>query len=243
MSSKPTVDIVIPVLNEQAAIPVCIEALFEHLKMETRYDWRLVVVDNGSTDDTFQVTTDISKIISNVSCIKLSQRGRGRAIKTAWNKSNADVMVYMDVDLSTRLDALIPLVKSIYHGGADICVGSRLMKGSTVLGRTVGREITSRGYNLLIDLLFPNNNFSDAQCGFKAVSPKVVDKILPMIRDNEWFFDTELLLVSERNLVKIKEIPVHWTDDQDTRVKIIPTIWKDIKGLIRLRFTRQSRVL
>lgn len=236
MFSRPTVDIVIPVLNEEVSLPFCLEKLLEYIKSQPRYEWNITIADNGSTDLTGQIGQDFSKNNLNISYVYLSERGRGRALKYAWSESNCDVMVYMDVDLSTNLNALITLVDSIYVDNFDLCVGSRLSQESKVVGRKMIREVMSRGYNLLIKILFPFNGFSDAQCGFKGVSNKVVKNILPYIKDNEWFFDTELLLMCKYNSMSLKEIPVYWKDDPNTRVKIIATIWKDIKGLFRLRF-------
>ena len=172
---------------------------------------------------------------SNVYYLRLKEKGRGRALKRAWGNSTSEVMIYMDVDLSTNLDALIPLIDGIIIENFDICVGTRLSKKSKVIGRKFIREIMSRGYNFLISCFFPWKGFSDAQCGFKGISKKVGYNILPYIKDNEWFFDTELLLACRHYSIPVKEIAVNWVDDPDTRVKILPTVWKDIKGLIRLR--------
>ena len=141
----------------------------------------------------------------------------------------------MDVDLSTGLEALPSLVTSIVGEGYELAIGSRLSKGSQVVNRSLKREVTSRGYNILIHLFFPMTKFKDAQCGFKAVSRRAAESLVPLVEDNAWFFDTELLLLAGKASYAIKEIPVHWEDDPDTRVKIISTAWEDIKGLLRLR--------
>ena len=167
---------------------------------------------------------------------RLDQRGRGRALKKAWLESDADVRLYMDVDLSTDLKALPPLVAAIAEDEYEVAIGSRLLPGSEVVDRTLRREITSRGYNALIHMLFPFPGFKDAQCGFKAVSRMAATNLVPLARDNAWFFDTELLLLANKARYRIKEIPVHWEDDPDTRVKIVSTAWEDVKGLLRLRF-------
>ena len=231
-----TVDIVIPVLNEELALPVCLEKLYAFVERHPERDWSVIVADNGSTDGTADIASELTRQHKNLSVTRLDQRGRGRALKKAWSESGADVRLYMDVDLSTDLKALPLLVSAIADEGYDVAIGSRLAKGSEVVDRTLKREITSRGYNALIHIFFPFPGFKDAQCGFKAVSGKAADNLIPLIRDNAWFFDTELLLLAGKSDYPIKEIPVHWKDDPDTRVKIVSTAWEDVKGLLRLRF-------
>lgn len=231
-----TVDIVIPVLNEEVALPVCLEKLYVFIERHPERNWRVVVADNGSTDRTTEIASELVGRYRDLSVSRLDQRGRGRALKKAWSESDADVRLYMDVDLSTDLKALSPLVSAIADEGYEVAIGSRLTHGSEVVDRTLKREITSRGYNILIHLLFPFPGFKDAQCGFKAVSRRAADNLIPLIKDNAWFFDTELLLLAGKSGYGIKEIPVHWEDDPDTRVKIASTAWEDVKGLLRLRF-------
>ena len=231
-----TVDIVIPVLNEEVALPGCIEKLYAFIADHPDLDWRVVVADNGSTDRTTEIAHELAEKHAGLSVSRLDQRGRGRALKQAWSESDADVRLYMDVDLSTDLKSLPALVSAIVDDGYEVAIGSRLMKGSEVVDRTLKREITSRGYNILIHLFFPLTKFKDAQCGFKAVSRRAADNLVPLAKDNAWFFDTELLLLAGKAGYGIKEVPVHWEDDPDTRVKIISTAWEDVKGLLRLRF-------
>jgi len=231
-----TVDIVIPVLNEEVALPSCIEKLLAFTADCPERDWRIVVADNGSTDRTTDIASALSETHSNISLSRLEQRGRGRALKKAWGESNADIRLYMDVDLSTDLKALPPIVAAIADDGYDVAIGSRLTKGSEVVDRTLKREITSRGYNFLIHLFFPLTKWKDAQCGFKAIARRTAENVLPLVKDNAWFLDTELLLLAGKAGYDIKEIPVHWEDDPDTRVKIVSTAWEDVKGLLRLRF-------
>ncbi len=231
-----TVDIVIPVLNEEVALPVCLEKLYVFIERHPERNWRVVVADNGSTDKTTEIASELVGRYRDLSVSRLDQRGRGRALKKVWSESDADVCLYMDVDLSTDLKALSPLVSAITDEGYEVAIGSRLTHGSEVVDRTLKREITSRGYNILIHLLFPFPGFKDAQCGFKAVSRRAADNLIPLIKDNAWFFDTELLLLAGKSGYGIKEIPVHWEDDPDTRVKIASTAWEDVKGLLRLRF-------
>jgi glycosyltransferase involved in cell wall biosynthesis len=235
-----TVEIIIPVLNEEKALPNCIGTLVEFVRQLPEYSWKITVADNGSTDRTWEVAGELGARYPEVGRTHLDQRGRGRALKKAWSESDADVRCYMDVDLSTNIQSLPALVAAIAHEGYDVSIGSRLSKGSKVSGRALVREITSRGYNLLIKVMFCPS-FHDAQCGFKAVSRRSAENLLPLIEDNYWFMDTEMLLLAQAAKYRIKEIPVLWVDDPDTRVKIVSTAWDDIKGLLRLRFRGRPR--
>lgn len=236
MSPSPSVEFVIPVLNEERALPGSVERLhgFLHGAMKA-YDWCIVVADNGSTDRTPDVCEELSSRYEEVGYLRLEERGRGRALRTAWLAGEADYHCYMDVDLSTELEAIPPLIDSLANGGYDLAIGSRLDRGSTVIGRTLKREVVSRCYNLIIRSMF-FVRFRDAQCGFKAISVEAARELAPLVVDNGWFFDTELLILAEKNGYRIAEIPVRWEDDPDTRVKIVKTAYEDLKGLFRLRF-------
>lgn len=239
-------DVVIPVLNEEAALADSVRRLDAFLAEElAEYDWSITIADNGSTDATPAICRNLSDQHPSVRVIRLEKRGRGRALKRAWEESDADVVAYMDVDLSTDLAALPQAVSSVAGGGWDIAIGSRLKKGAQVTGRSLLREFISRSYSLLFRCMF-FAGFQDAQCGFKALNRRVKDDVVPLVADNGWFFDTELLLIAEKNGYKINEIPVRWTDDPDSRVRIIHTAYEDLNGLIRLRFgglRRASRII
>ncbi len=236
-----SVDVVIPVLNEENALPRCIANLREFLNTRLEYPCRIVIVDNGSTDNTPAIAEGLTQLYSEVSWIRLDIRGRGRALRKAWLGSKAEILTYMDVDLSTSLGAFPALVKAIAEERYDVATGSRLMKGSKVT-RSLKREITSRAYNKIIKIAFWNR-FSDAQCGFKAISRKAADFLIPRIKDQGWFFDTELLLLAEKGGFQIKDIPVEWVDDPDSRVNIAKTARDDLMGLWRLRFGGMSKAL
>ena len=233
---KKTLDVVIPVLNEERALADSVNALAAFLSNNLNdYEWAIVVADNGSTDATPSICQSLSEQDSRVRHVRLEQRGRGRALKRAWAESDADIVAYMDVDLSTDLSALPQTIAAVDGEGYDIAIGSRLKRGAQVIGRSFKRELISRSYSLIFRAMFLAG-FQDAQCGFKAVSRRAADDVAPLVVDNGWFFDTEMLLIAEKNGYRIKEIPVKWTDDPDSRVKIISTAWEDIKGLLRLRF-------
>lgn len=230
-----TVAIVIPVYNEEAALPGSIARLRDFLSTNLKHDWHIVIADNASTDKTWGIAQSLAKQYPDVVPFHIDQKGRGRALRKVWLESKADVVSYMDVDLSTDLDAFPKLVQAILDS-ADIAIGSRLKRSSKTT-RGLKREFTSRCYNLLIKMMF-FTKLSDAQCGFKAVSRDCAQKILPLTINNEWFFDTELLLLAMKNGYKIAEIPVTWVDDPGTTVNIRKTVIEDLKGLARLRFHR-----
>lgn len=236
-----TVDVIIPVLNEEHSIARCIELLRSFFAEHPDREWSILVADNGSTDKTAEVATGLMNDSGDLRITHLEQRGRGRALKKAWLESDADVRCYMDVDLSTDLKHVPELVSAIADEGHSLAIGSRLMGDSDVVNRTLKREITSRGYSALFRTMF-FTKFKDAQCGFKAISASAANALVPLVKDNAWFFDTELLLIAQKNGYSIKEIPVRWVDDPDSRVKIISTAWEDIKGLLRLRFGGRPKV-
>ena len=235
-----SVDIVLPVLNEEAALPKTVASLHAFLSQNLAGPWRIVIADNGSDDATPQVGQALTQQYKQVSYLRLEQRGRGRALRRAWLESDADIVSYMDVDLSTDLQAL-PLLLQALQDGHDIAIGARLIPGAEVHLRSLKREFISRSYNLLIKLMFATR-FHDAQCGFKAVTKAAVAALVPHVVDQGWFFDSELLILAEKRGFRIKEIPVAWTDDPDTRVKVAGTAWGDFKGLLRLRFGGLPRV-
>jgi glycosyltransferase involved in cell wall biosynthesis len=233
----PTIDIVIPCLNEERRLPVSLDRLRDFCRRRMAdYQWRIVVADNGSTDRTYHIALEQAHVYpEEVRAIHLDIRGRGRALRKAWLESKADVVCYMDVDLSTDLEALPPLAAAIAKEGYDVAVGSRLSKGSRVEGRSLWREVVSRCYNALIKLMFLTR-FPDAQCGFKAMSRRAAAEIVPVSKDLGWFLDTEILIIAEKRGYRVKSVPVHWRDDPDSRVKVARTAWRDFKGLLRLRF-------
>lgn len=233
-----TVDIVVPVHNEERALPGCIAVLGEYLRTRFPFDWTITVVDNASTDGTLRVANELAATGDGVRVLQLERKGRGLALRTAWGWSDADVVVYMDVDLSTGLDALLPLVAPLVNGHSDIAIGSRLAPGSRTV-RGPQRELISRAYNALIRLTH-GARFSDAQCGFKAARTAVVRPLLPQVADDAWFFDTELLLLAEHNGLRVHEVPVDWVEDVDSRVQIAQTAWEDILGLVRVAKAKAS---
>src|ERR671932_1076233 len=234
-----SVEVVIPVYNEEAALPCNIPILCDYLEIYFPYRWSVVIVDNASTDATLAVARELAAAYHRVSVIHLDQKGKGRALKAAWLASEADILAYMDVDLSTNLRSFLPLVAPLATGHSDLSIGSRLLKGATVT-RQWKREVISRCYNLLIKLMF-RKRFSDAQCGFKAVRDSVARSLLPQVENNEWFFDTELLLLAEKHYLRIYEVPVDWVEDLDSRVEIIPTAVENVKGLVRVWVRRRIR--
>lgn len=232
--ASPTVAVVVPVLNEAHVLERSITTLRSYLHNDFPYAADVIIADNGSTDGTGDIARGLCETFADVTMITLPTRGRGRALRTAWKKSRADIVAYTDVDLSSGLRDLERLCRAIHEEGYDVASGSRLLPESQIT-RCLKREVLSRVYNWLVQCVLWTH-FSDAQCGFKAVSRQIVDEVVPLIRNQNWFFDTELLVLSEKFGFRIKDVPVRWVEDPDSRVKILATVWEDIKGVFRLRW-------
>lgn len=226
-------DVTIPVYNEEANLAGAVHRLRDHLTQTMPYPFRITIADNASTDGTWEVATYLAATVPGVAAVHLDAKGRGRALKQVWLASDALVLAYMDVDLSTDLDALWPLVAPLMSGHSDLAIGSRLAHGARVL-RGAKREFISRSYNLLLRRTL-GVHFRDAQCGFKAIRADVAPELLPLVEDPAWFFDTELLALAERCDLRIHEVPVDWCDDPDSRVDIVSTALEDLRGVRRLR--------
>jgi putative flippase GtrA len=228
----PHVDIVVPVRNEERDLAPSVRRLVAYLRESFPFHARITVADNGSTDATWAIASRLARELPEVRAVHMELPGRGRALRDIWSQSEADVLAYMDVDLSTDLNALLPLVAPLMSGHSDLAIGTRLARGSRVI-RGPKRELISRGYNLLLRTLM-GARFSDAQCGFKAIRRDQARALLPLTRDTGWFFDTELLVLAERAGLRIHEVPVDWIDDLDSRVDIIATALADLRGMARL---------
>jgi glycosyltransferase involved in cell wall biosynthesis len=231
----PIVDIVVPVYDEATGLEASVRRLHAYLDGHLPYRWRITIVDNGSTDGTWFVASRLAQVLDHVRALHLDVKGRGLALRTAWSASDAVVVAYMDVDLSTDLAAVLPLVAPLVSGHSDVVIGSRLAPGANVV-RGPKREFISRCYNLMLRVVF-GTRVRDAQCGFKAVRADVARTLLPHIVNNAWFFDTELLLLAEHNGLRVSELAVDWTDDTDSRVKILRTAFDDLCGIARMAAT------
>ncbi len=235
---KPSVEITIPVYNEEKELEKNITTLYDFCDKNLKvYDWRITIADNASSDNTPVIAAAITKKYPKIIYFRLEQKGRGRAVKRVWSQSKCDYCLYMDLDLSTDLIHLPNILKKLERG-YDIAIGSRLAKGSRVEGRTFLRELTSRVLNFFFIRFFFQTHFTDAQCGFKGVTKKVVENLIPKVKDNEWFFDGELLIIAEKSGYKIYEEPVHWVDNPGSTVRLISTIWGDLMSIRRLLLTK-----
>jgi glycosyltransferase involved in cell wall biosynthesis len=233
-----TLDVVVPVYNESCELETNIRRLRCYLDNTFPFEATITIADNASTDSTWEVACRLASSLIGVQALHLDRKGRGRALRAAWTRSESEILAYMDVDLSTGLDALLPLIAPLASGHSELAIGTRLAKSSRVV-RGPKRELISRGYNALIRMLL-HTRFSDAQCGFKAIRAAEARLLLPAVADEEWFFDTELLVLAERNGLRIHEVPVDWADDPDSRVHLGHTAAADLKGIARLlaRFAR-----
>ena len=226
------VEIVVPVYNEEAGLERSIRRLHRFLRESFPFSWRIVIADNASSDATPAIARALAEDLAGVAYLRLDRKGRGRALRTAWTATGARVVAYMDVDLSTDLRALLPLVAPLLSGHSDLAIGTRLAHGARVV-RGPKRELISRAYNRILHTVL-RARFSDAQCGFKAVRADAAASLLNDVRDDGWFFDTELLVLAQRRGLRIHEVPVDWIDDPDSRVDIVSTALTDLRGVARL---------
>jgi putative flippase GtrA len=233
----PLVDIAIPVYNEEHDLERSVRRLRRYLDHQFPFEARITVVDNASTDSTWVIAQRLALESRGVRAMRLESKGRGCAVRKAWLESDAPIVAYMDVDLSTDLDALLPLVAPLISGHSEVAIGSRLVGGARV-NRGPKREVISRAYNLLLQVVL-GTRVRDAQCGFKAARAEAARRLLPLVENQQWFFDTELLVQAQRAGLRIYEVPVDWTDDPDSRVDIVATAGEDLRGVWRL--SRQLR--
>ena len=237
-ASAIAVDVVIPVFNEAHVLERCVRQVHDYFSAQIPYGWQIVIAENGSSDDTAAVGKRICDELPHVDMVIVDRPGRGRALRSAWSQGQADIVCYTDVDLSTGLEAFPRLFRALIDEGYDLAVGSRLLRNSRTT-RGVKRTLISRAYNLLLKLTL-GVRFSDAQTGFKGLTRVVVDRVLPLVKDEAWFLDTELLVLSEKSGFRVADIPITWVDDEDSRVKIFETAWKDLEGIWRLRRTLRA---
>lgn len=231
------VDVVVPAHDELPVLAATVDALHGHLSEHLDRPWQITVAENASTDGTAAEADRLAADRTHVRALHVAVAGRGRALREAWTTSDAEVLAYMDADLSTDLAAIGPLVEAIASGRADLAIGSRLVPGSEV-ERRLGREALSRTYNGIVRTVL-RARFRDAQCGFKAIRRDTAAALLPQVRDEGWFFDTELLVLAQRQGLRIEELPVRWIDDPRSSVRIVPTALADLRGVARLAAVRR----
>jgi putative flippase GtrA/glycosyltransferase involved in cell wall biosynthesis len=231
-TTRVDVEIVVPVYNEERDLAPSVRRLATYLAESFPFRAIITIADNASTDATWSEALTLVAEVPGVRAVHLDAKGRGRALHQVWGASTARVVAYMDVDLSTDLNALLPLVAPLLSGHSDVAIGSRLSRSARVV-RGNKREFISRSYNLILHATL-QARFSDAQCGFKAMRTECARALLPFVRDRAWFFDTELLVLAERAGLRIAEVPVDWVDDPDSRVDIRSTAVADLRGVARL---------
>lgn len=237
--STPDVEIVVPVYNEADQLAASVTTLRSYLDTSFPFVTTITIADNASTDTTWQIASDLASRLRGVDAVRLDKKGRGRALRATWSRSSAPVVAYMDVDLATGLDALLPLVAPLLSGHSDVAIGTRIGPGAHVV-RGARREMISRSYNLLVRSLL-RSRCTDAQCGFKAMRREAAAKVLPLVEDDEWFFDTEVLVTARRAGLRIHEVPVDWVDDLDSRVEVLHTALADLRGVWRMLAHRPER--
>jgi glycosyltransferase involved in cell wall biosynthesis len=238
-SRERLVEVAVPVYNEEKILARSVRQLHSYLADNLPFRFLITIAENASTDGTFAIAQQLCAELGGVRVVHLDRKGRGLALRHVWGSSEADIVAYMDADLSTGLDAFLPLIAPLLSGHSDLAVGNRLAHGATVV-RSAKREIISRAYNLLLRTVL-SARFADAQCGFKAGRTEVIRTLLPDVADNAWFFDTELLILAQRRGLRIYQVPVAWTEDPDSKVDIAGTALADLRGVARLRFARPNK--
>jgi len=238
-SRERLVEVAVPVYNEEKILARSVRELHSYLTDNLPFRFIITIAENASTDGTFAAAQQLSAELPGVRAVHLDRKGRGLALRHVWASSDADVVAYMDADMSTGLDAFLPLIAPLLSGHSDLATGSRLAHGATVV-RSPRREIISRSYNLLLRTVL-SARFADAQCGFKAGRTEVIRALLPDVQDNAWFFDTELLILAQRRGLRIYQVPVAWTEDPDSKVDIAGTALANLRGVARLRFGPVSK--
>lgn len=238
-NTKVELEIVFPVYNEAECLDKSVSKLYQFLKKRISHQWQITIADNGSNDDTALIAQVLIGRWKNINYKFIKSKGRGLALHESWKNSSAKVLCYMDIDMSSDLSSFDELITPILNNSYDIVIGSRLLN-TALVNRSIFREIISRCYNIILKMFFPSLKISDSQCGFKAFSNCSINKILPYVKNKNWFFDSELLILAKYNNLKIKEIPVVWVEDKNSSVKILKTIIEDLKGIIRMRFSKKK---
>jgi len=238
-SRERLVEVAVPVYNEEKILARSVRELHSYLTDNLPFRFIITIAENASTDGTFAAAQQLSAELPGARAVHLDRKGRGLALRHVWGSSDADIVAYMDADMSTGLDAFLPLIAPLLSGHSDLATGSRLAHGATVV-RSPKREIISRSYNLLLRTVL-SARFADAQCGFKAGRTEVIRALLPDVQDNAWFFDTELLILAQRRGLRIYQVPVAWTEDPDSKVDIAGTALANLRGVARLRFGPVSK--
>lgn len=230
------VDIVTPIYygNVDEIEPSVEEQLKFYKEYLKDYNWRIVIGINGPNNNGIIAKGEsLSKKYKNVVCDYTEEIGRGASLNRLFVNTNADFVCYMDVDLSTGLDALPRMLKELES--YDVVVGSKYIK-EAINKRTPVRYLLSRTYNSLFTKIVLKANFTDAQCGFKGINVKISKEVIPLIEDRGWFWDTEFLYIIQKRGYKFKEIPVRWVEKDNSGVKLLKTVVDFVIKTIRLRY-------
>lgn len=231
MNCMKNIEIILPVYNEEKILKKNV------LKVKQFFDkycknFLIVIVDNGSTDHTYEIAESLQNEYSNIAAFRLKEKGRGRALRFRILNSPFPFIGYMDIDLSSNLSCLLRMYEELSRG-YDIVIGSRLLPGAEVQ-RSLIRRFLSTGYSFLVQCIL-NLPYKDYQCGFKLFRRERILDLLTLIKNNNWFFDTELIYYAHNNKLRIKEIPVLWKERKRGKVRLIPTIVEDVLGIVRLK--------
>ncbi len=232
------VEFIIPCHNEEQILEKNSLKLLNFLNNQTyNFDWKIILVLNGTTDNSLTITEGLKKQNSKIDFFVIKEKAKGNALKTYLNYSSADFLIYMDIDLAVSLENINTLLKNLLDNNYDLVIGSRLLPESKT-NRSFFRELSSRIYIFLSQIML-RHNFSDLQCGFKGMTKNLFLNISKYIEDKNWFFDTELLIFANFLNYRIKEIPVDWAEDRyekrTSKIKILSDSLTFIKNLLKLK--------
>lgn len=228
----PVLDLTVPVCDEEARLEANLRRLHSHLMESLPHAFRITVADNASTDGTLRIAERLARELPELLVVRFQDRGRGNALRQVWQNSPSPILAYMEAELPADLSALAPLLAPLLSGHSDVAVGTRLSPASHT-NLSPQRQIISRSYNALLRTLM-GAHVSDAQCAFKAIRADAARKLLPYIKDDRWFFDTELMIDAELCGLRVHEVPVDWTDDPNSSVDVVRTAFADLRGMARL---------
>jgi uncharacterized membrane protein YbhN (UPF0104 family) len=232
MTDKIDVSVVLPAYNEANRIEDTVKVVKDTLE-KLDYGYEIIIAEDGSTDGTDEIAKRLSSRDPRIVHLHSDNRlGRGKALTNAMEIAKGDVVVYLDVDLSTDMDHLKELIDAVAKEGYDIATGSRLLKDSQT-ERPFKRDFASKVYNFLVRLML-GSKLRDHQCGFKAFKRSSVLKLLRDVKDNHWFWDTEVLVLAQRKGLRVKEIPVKWKQSGETKVKFTKDVLYMFSQILRM---------
>lgn len=234
--ASPFLSIVIPAYNEELRLPYTLEQIFLFMK-EQSYTAEVLVIENGSTDRTYQIATGFAKRHPNLRVLQEKQRGKGNAVRLGMLESRGEYRFMCDADLSMPIAELKNFLPPVLNE-ADIAIASREVPGAVRYNEPYLRHLTGRIFNYLIRLLVLPD-LQDTQCGFKCFRAQVAEDVFRYQTLTGWSFDVEILYIARQKGYHIREVPIHWYFNADTKVKVVKDSWQMFLDLLTIRFNGQ----